>query len=243
MIPDWMLERFRLGELDAEQARLVQAELTTHPELQARLGALDADSRATLARHPPELVARVVARRLADQPPARPALPWALGAVATAAVVGYLALAPRPADDEVRLKGAGPTLRLFRLGDAGPQPLADGAPVREHEVVQVAFELAGARHLVVVSADGAGAATLHYPLDGDSRAPPGMKALPRSFELDDAPAFERFFLVTSDRPLSPQLVLDAARRVGQAPDPRTAPLPVPPGASWRSVLLAKQVTP
>jgi hypothetical protein len=114
--------------------------------------------------------------------------------------------------------------------------LSDGAQVKPHDVVQVAFDLQGAPHAVVVSVDGAGNATLHWPAPGtnDTRTPAGFKALPQSFELDEAPGFERFFLVTSQTPLSPPALLDAARRAA-----REGSLVVPPGADSRSLLLVK----
>jgi hypothetical protein len=239
MFPDWMLERFLVGELDAENTRRLTTTLATTPELKARLDALEADSRRILAQHPPELVERVVARRLAAAPPRRAwprvALP---GLVAVAALL-LLLVVPRDGGEDVRLKGDGPSLRLFRLAAAGPERLFEGSPVRAHDVVQVAFELADKPHLVVVSIDGAGNATLHFPLDGMTSPPPGLKALPRSFELDDAPGYERFFLVTSDEPLSSTAVLDAARALARGPNPRTAPLPLPARASSTSVRLDK----
>ena len=239
MFPDWMLERFLLGELDAERAQKLEAALSTTPELKARLEALAADSRRTLAEHPPELVERVVARRLAARPGRRSTLRFVVPALAGVATLLWLGLAPHPAEDDVRLKGDGPSLRLFRLGAKGPERLFDASRVRPHDVVQVAFELAGQPHLVIVSVDGAGHSTLHFPLDGSSRAPLGTKALKQSFELDDAPGFERFFLVTSQEPLAPDTIVETARRLAHGPSPRTAPLSVPPGATSSSMRLDK----
>lgn len=238
MFPDWMLERFLVGELDAERSRRLTEALATSPELNTRLDALKADSRRTLAEHPPELVERVVTRRIEALPARRSVLRYAIPSLAAVAVLAWLVVPPHSSDDIV-LKGNGLSLRLFRLGPSGPERLFDGSTAYPHDVVQVAFELSGQPHLVVVSVDGAGNATLHFPLDGSSRAPLGLKVIPQSFELDDAPGFERFFLVTSDAPLSPDAILDAARRLAHGPSPRTAPLPVPPGAGVSSVRLDK----
>jgi hypothetical protein len=235
-----MLERFVLGELGAEDTRRLTAALATSPELQARLDALALDSRATLAQHPPELVARVVARRLAGQPPAsRSPLRVLVPALAGLAAVLWLVLPAQPAGDAITLKGEGPALRLYRLGDAGPERLPEGAPAHAHDVVQVAFDLAALRYLVVVSVDGSGGATLHWPLDGDTRVPEGLKTIPRSFELDDAPGFERFFLVAGNQPLPVDVILGAARELARGAAPRTASLPVPTGATVRAVRLDK----
>ena len=234
MIADWMLERYRLGELSAEdQARVAQA-LAADAALRARLGQLDLDDAATLAAHPPARIAAHVAARAAPPEDRRFRLlvpAFALAAAITVAIVVQRAV---PSDDVVRFKGEGPSLRLFRLAGKDPERLADGAHVKAHDVVQVAFESSGAAHLVIVSVDGAGHATLHWPLDGNTAVPPGMKALPQAFELDEAPGFERFFLVTSDVPLSAPDVLKAAQGVS-----RSGPLELPKTAAQRSLLLDK----
>ncbi|MDP1827830.1 MAG: ActD-like protein [Archangium sp.] len=234
MIADWMLERYRLGELSASDHARVAAELVTDEALRARLHLLAEDDAATLTAHPPARVAARVTRTAAPPQP-QSNFRWVVPAfaVATALTVGIV-VRSMPGDDEVRFKGDGPTLRLFRLAGKDPERLADGARVKPHDVVQVAFELSGAKHLVIVSVDGAGQTTLHWPLDGNTRPAPGFKALPQAFELDEAPGFERFFLVSSDTPLSVTEVLAAAK--GSS---RTGPLPLPASATQRSVLLDK----
>ncbi|MFO0597147.1 MAG: ActD-like protein [Myxococcaceae bacterium] len=235
---DWKLERYRLGEASADDARAIAAAALEDPALRARLEALEADDRATLERLPPAQVAQRV-RDHATPAPAR-AWRWAPAlALAAVALVGVVVLRARDTGDDVlRPKGDGPTLRLFRLAGQTPERLADGAHVRAHDVVQVAFELQGAPFAVVVSVDGGGHTTLHWP--GDHRAEstavaPGFKTLPQSFELDEAPGFERFFLVTSTRPLEPDAILEAAARAA-----RDGALSVRPDDTWRALLLDKQ---
>lgn len=235
MIADWMLERYRLGELSGADHAKVAAELAADEALRARLSALVEDDAATLAAHPPGRVAARVT--LTAAPPERRSVARFLVpafALAAALTVGIVVLNAPPVEDEVRFKGDGPSLRLFRLAGKDPERLADGARVKPHDVVQVAFELSGAKHLVIVSVDGAGQTTLHWPLDGNTQPAPGLKALPQAFELDEAPGFERFFLVTSDAPLPVADVLAAAKGSG-----RTGPLPLPASATQRSVLLDK----
>jgi anti-sigma factor RsiW len=228
-----MLERYRLGELSgADQARVAQA-LATDEALRARVQQLDLDDAATLAAHPPARIAAQVAARAV--PPEDKRFRWLLPAFALAAAVTVTLVVQRAVvPDDVRFKGDGPSLRLFRLAAKEPERLADGAHVKPHDVVQVAFELSGAAHLVIVSVDGAGHATLHWPLDGNTAVPSGMKALPQAFELDEAPGFERFFLVTSEVPLSAPEVLAAAQGAARA-----GLLELPKTAAQRSLLLDK----
>jgi hypothetical protein len=75
----------------------------------------------------------------------------------------------------------------------------------------------------VVSIDGRGFVTRHLPSDGTRAAEldvRGPVTLASAFELDDAPAFERFFFVTSAEPFAASVVTEAAadlarRRSGQ----------------------------
>jgi hypothetical protein len=64
-------------------------------------------------------------------------------------------------------------------------------------------------------------------------------ALPHAYELDDAPGFERFFLVTCARAFSVQPVLDAAHAVARGATARTAPLALPSELEQSSVTLEK----
>jgi len=240
MIQDWMLERYRLGELTAAQKAEVEKALEADEALRARLQSLEADTQATLDRYKARAVGIEVRRRAAEVRPSRslvPALAFSFGLVL--AVAGSVALLHRP--DDIRLKGelGDPALHIYRQTSGSPERLEPGAKVRPHDRVQVEVELAGERSLVVVSIDAVGHATLHYPLNGDTVAPAGFKALPQAFELDESPGFERFFLVTSKQPMDSGVVYQAAERLARGPVARTASLALPFASTQRSLLLDK----
>ena len=48
-LPDWVIERYRLGELPADELAAIRARSTRDPELSARLKALDEDDADELA--------------------------------------------------------------------------------------------------------------------------------------------------------------------------------------------------
>jgi hypothetical protein len=109
-------------------------------------------------------------------------------------------------------------------------------------VVQVSYVAAGNGYGIILSVDGRGAVTLHAPETGAQSVPlaaSGTHALPRAYELDDAPAFERFILVTSSTPFALDEVLAAARALAASPQARTAPLPLPEGLTQVSFTLNK----
>jgi hypothetical protein len=253
---DLTLERYALRELSPEQLAALDARRETDPALRARLDALHADNAAFLAAHPPQ---RLVARLL-PQPSmaprmwmAAPMLAAALGLwfvmrPATGEPEGLPALpeaaevaAPAPIEPS-RVKGTAPKLRVHRAANGGSQPLADGAAAHRGDVLQLTYT-AGRGYGVILSIDGRGTVT---PQLGAPGAPsptldPGGAALPDAYELDDAPAFERFILVTADAPFAVDPVFAAARSLAADPTRAAqAPLSLPAGLDQSSVIVRKE---
>lgn len=241
-IPDWLLERFRLGEVTAEQRARVEQALAVDPSLSARLAALDADSAATLAQHPPARVAAQLRQRAESQVATPSTRRWLLPALAMATAAALaLVLVPRSDDDDVRSKGDGARLALFRLTAQGPQPLDDRATVRAGDVVQARFGVDEAGYVALLSFDALGQVTVHVPQQGGSTASDaGSFTTQRSFELDATPGFERFVLFTSPRPLSLELLSAAAKQAAGSAEPRDVALGVGAGVHQRSVVLVKE---
>ena len=124
-------------------------------------------------------------------------------------------------DDGLRAKGLAPHLVLHRKTAAGADVLAPGARARPGDLLQLGLVGAGRGWGVVVSIDGRGTVTRHLPETGDRAAalpPSGEALLPTSFRLDDAPSFERFLLVVSNREFPVAEVVAAARALAARPD-------------------------
>jgi len=233
-IADWQLERYRLGELPPELHERVRRAAEADARVRTRLEALAASDTRVLAEHVPRVVAAGIRERLRPAPRSRPVsfLPLASAA---AVLVGLWALVPRPDVPETRLKGLQPSLLVFRQADAGAEPLRPAAVAHPDDVVQLAYQAADRRYGVVVSIDGRGRVTRHLPLIGEMAAPLRGGApvpLPEAYRLDDAPGFERFFLVAADQPFPVDEVVRATERVwgGTADPARTGTrLALPPG--------------
>ena len=250
--PQYLVELAAAGELPAAERAAVLARLAREEGGQERLDALPRDDAATLARLPSAAVAAEVERRAGARPrpgPGRPRRAWLLVPVlaglgaASVAVLPALRSAPEQADG-TRLKGSAPHLVVHRQTAAGEERLAPGAAARAGDLLQLGYVSAGEAYGVVVSIDGRGEITRHLPADGAGAAPltAGREVLlPESYRLDDAPAFERFVLVTSPRAFAVSAVLDAARAVAARRDARDAPLPLPPGLAEASLLVVKEV--
>jgi hypothetical protein len=252
-VPDLVLERYRLGELPPAEARALERRLDAEPQLAARFQVLDRSDEEIRRRYPPAWFAEQVRLRRGteSESTAREARPrllrWPVPAALAVAATLALLLAPRllsppfrepvtggrqaPSAPAVtsgdRIKGLEPALVLFRKTDSGSETLADGSLARAGEVVRVGYRAAGRTYGVILSIDGRGVMTLHLPQAGDqaARLRSGETVLlDRAYELDDAPRFERFYLVTADRAFELEPILEAGRRAAMAPGSNELPL-------------------
>lgn len=242
---DWMLERFLLGELPPEQRRAVEAQLATDGALRARLDALRSSDAQLRARFPAGEVKREVERRRARSE-ARTPRPRAWVAVPTLALATVLAviLWPSvPSGDVVRTKGA-TRLLAYRQLEEQVELLEASAVLRAGDAVQLRYRLDGrTRHGVVLSIDGRGTITRHLVTENGTSeplSPKGEVSLPRGYQLDDAPGFERFFLVTRDAPFAAAPVLEAAAELVRSGRARDGQLPLPAGFDVQDLLLRKE---
>lgn len=253
-VPQLLLERLALGELSEDEARAVRARLEERGEL-SRLDELEASNRAILEELPPAQAAHQIETRLRlerERAPERPrALQWGgLGTLvaAAAAVVVFVAVPgveqsadkPAPPDEVIRTKGLAPKLVVHKRATTGVERLADGARAAPGDVLQIAYVAAGHRWGVIVSVDGAGAVTPHLPDGGGARAASldsaGAVSLDHSYQLDDAPSFERFFFVASDQPFDSAVVLQAARAAAAS---GATELSLPDGLEQATFLVTK----
>jgi hypothetical protein len=233
-VPDILVEQYVLGELPEEQAREIERSegfaervaeiersnqefLDAYPpaeyanRIQNQFEAEEArESSARAARTQKSGGRRRSVRWLAIAP--------AGAAVAVlAAILVVQSLGPASPgsgsgpDDLVRLKGLGPALSVYRSVD-GPatrdddaEALEDGARAQAGDRLQLAYNAGDRPYGAIISVDGRGVVTLHYPLTAS--AEPVLEVgreqrLPYGYQLDDAPDFERFYFVTSQQPFS-----------------------------------------
>jgi hypothetical protein len=256
-IPDWLVERALLDEVaPAMRERL---ERTDRRELEARVAALRAENEAELAAYPAAAAVALLEGRVAAQAQRwrrERRLKWfsAMSAVAAAAVViavlvgrhgaGDVAQVPVDHDEGgVRVKGPARLLAFRQVGERAEQ-LTQDALVHAGDVLQLRYKPVGQNYGVIASVDGAGVVTLHFPASEDA-APEAtaleqkMTALPRAYELDDAPRFERFFFITSDQPIDVQQTLASLRNFARRSDSDSAALELPAGHHQWSLRLRK----
>lgn len=258
-VPQLLVEQLALGELPPAEAEAVRRRLAAEPGGLDRLAALAADDAATLAALPPRLVAAQVKARALAERRAEAAAPaprrWPLPTVVGLAAAAGLALWITPGVSTIergqqvelseRAKGD-PALLIYQVDKTGAAPLQAHSEAHAGDTLQLTYRRGGATDGVIVSIDGRGVATLHFP-DAEGgptalRRPEGQQptvALSHSYQLDDAPRFERFFFVTADHPIDAGEIMARAERLAQSPEAATAPLSLPAGLRQTTVHLEK----
>lgn len=241
-VPELLVERFRRGELSATRADEVRTRLAGEPD---RLSALEADDAVIFAQYPVARTVREIEARRAEADWHRRRT-WRRGLLMLPVVAAMLILLRPPPVEYTGIKGDH-TLFIHRVEGHDAVRLPPGAVANEHDRLQLSYLVdAEDRWGVVASLDGRGVATLHLP-DGGARAEHlavgGTIPLSQSYELDDAPRFERFFLVTATTPFDVRDVEDALHELaGQEDGGMTGDLPIDQAYSVTDVFVEKGPT-
>jgi hypothetical protein len=260
-VPDLLLEQYALGELSpAEKARLDSA-IESDSSLRSRLDELRSSDEAILREAPPVEIAAAIRRRMLSSSKGRDdglagrakgfggfrpvaALLFPLAAaflVFAGAVLAKGHLFPT-VEDLTRPKGGAPGISVYKRAATGVEELHDGAFVSAGDVLQVKYAAGSARYGAIFSIDGRGNLTRHLPEGGSeaTRLSEAGAALESAYELDDAPGFERFFIVSSSRPFAVAVAADALRDLATSGAGAAMASPkLPDGLEWKSLLLRK----
>lgn len=240
-VPAWKLERFVLGELPAADLAQLNQQLQADPDLQQRVDALRAADVEIRGTYPAPWMARQILARVDGAKAATSSRRWVSGRwarwgvapLAAAALLAVIAL-PRTQQDDgttparfvaagVRSKGPEATLYVHRRTQSGTEQLADGSVARRGDLLRLQYRIASEKagqnsdapmYGVILSLDGGGAVTRHLPVQGDVAAPlvaGELVSLDLAYELDDAPGWERFVLITAAEPFALAPVVATAR--------------------------------
>jgi hypothetical protein len=129
--------------------------------------------------------------------------------------------------DEVLVKGmeeidmSKPQLLVHRKRNDRIELLKNGARGKAGDLLQLAYIAAKESHGVILSIDGNGNVTLHFP--DNKNNPTSLEQdkkilLPNALELDNAPGFERFFFITSRVEINAAEIFKKAGTLANNPD-------------------------
>lgn len=257
-----LLERFALGEVSEAERRSVEQYLHQDANLRHRLQEIEASNAAILEQYPARQMAAVIEARAAagPRPSVRaawwlPRLGYGLSGMAAVLLVLFLVLpqlrstlphsngsGSSSSSAATRLKGGRAALFAYRKQGQRVERLAEGSMVHSGDRIQLSYLAGDDKYGVICSIDGNGAVTLHFPrpINRSTRFS-GRKEvrLAHSYELDNAPGFERFFIVSSQRPLDVKKVLGAAQRLAATGGARDQNLELAGDLNQDSLLLKK----
>ena len=211
-ISDYQLERYLLREGTDDELAALDRRVADDPELAQRLAALERSNEELHQRYPPEWMRGQIDLKLKRAQGRRVQRTWSgyrLWAVPAVALILAVVAVPTLFDDQetseapaTRIKGGEqePRLLVFRKLASGVERLQDEALARSGDLVQLAYRSGGLQFGAILSVDGRGTVTQHLPVTGAEAVPlAAQDTLDVAYELDDAPRWERFYLVAADR--------------------------------------------
>ncbi len=263
-IPDILLEQYLLGELDKSKAAEIRSLSESNPEISARLAFLKASNEEILERYPVRPMAAAIRQKAEQSVVKKRSFNFSTLAAPAAAMLVLIVISALwaggifnpPGDGKTNMnsvktdgeiiytKGLEAQLKIYRKSGSVNEMLKSGDAVAVGDTLQVAYIAAQANFGLIFSIDGRGAVTRHFPSDGGAQAAKlahnGEQLLDYSYRLDDAPAFERFFFVTSAQSFEIAPIMAAAQAM--AGDPQAARnnlLLLPGGLEQHDLLLVK----
>jgi len=250
-ISDLRLEQFVLEELSASEAQIVRDAIAQDDALRQRLALISKSNENFFDAHPVERFAAEVQRRQTSSATANAQtqtssawrFTWTGLPIAAAALLALFFIVPKTStNDGYRTKGAQPHLVAHRILDQKAETLDKGDATKAGDRIQLSVIGAAGNYLAVFSIDGNSEVTLHYPREAQAAPwPKDDHSLPNSYELDDAPRFERFFLVTQDEPVDVEALLELAQEFAQRSDAKEGILEGLPEDTRVSTFLLEKV--
>lgn len=147
-----------------------------------------------------------------------------------------------PRQDEepgVRSKGYGPAIVLYKQSEGGAELLQNNATVLPGDTVQLAYHAGRMEQGVILSIDGNGVVTRHFPREGEFSAhleDENLVLMPYAYRLDEAPDFERFYFVASAEKFPLGGIIDSVR---DSIASETGDISLPDGYTVYTILLKK----
>jgi len=225
MVPDWKLERFLTGDLPAEEMKKIEDLESTDEILAQRIKELRDNNVSVLNRFPFDSLSEKIAENEGGKVRSNfGILRFASAAVLVLAVTLVAFISQRDAamtgtgdargsdvtttdvallesSSDTRIKGFDARMEVWKKTESGIVELKNLDEAREGDEIQLRYSVPQKCFGLLFSMDGNGVVTLHLGDGAKAIAlkPGNMNSLPFAYKLDDAPRFEKFFLVTSVR--------------------------------------------
>ena len=114
--------------------------------------------------------------------------------------------------------------------------LVSGTGIRQGDILQLRYRAMGIKFGTIISYDGNGNITLHFPdkqTDKPELTQKGVQHLNHAYELDDAPKFENFIFLTSQQEFTVTQAMEHVKNISLADSGQQ---PVIPG-NWKQQII------
>ncbi len=249
-IPDIILEQYFLGELSSEKMSEIRSLLDSDDSLRNRIKLIE-KSNNDFSKKYPFSKTRILASLSSKGRKSRNSrfmkifiVPSAALALAACTLL-FVKISPLfdPIDNSVIIKGNAENLFLYRKNGSQADVLKNGDAAKKNDILQIAYQIPKDRYCIIFSIDGNSSVTLHYSSSESiiqDANKTGKIFVPESYQLDDAPFFERFFMITSDEKIHGDDILSRAEKFALDRDKAVSEsFPVGKSFSQQSVLIVK----
>ena len=215
-VPNWKAERYLLRELPASEMTALRALESEGGKFSAQLEQLRDSNKELLAKYPANPAAEKMRNNLRKFAVIESKSKWlvplsacaALLITATALITVFsnedIATQSIVAinEDGTRVKGLKSGLEIWRKTAEDAERLSDNSEAKAGDLLQMRYIAEEKCYGVILSMDGNGVLTIH--LTGNQGKAAELEAgrivsLNSAYELDDAPKFETFYLITANR--------------------------------------------
>jgi hypothetical protein len=206
-------------------------------EIQKRIAAMKKSDKDFLEKYPPDKWIFSIMKRYQEEisrkpgfPPIRmPLIKWVACLTSSLLIicaVMILVFNPNKNTSDSRAKGNEyqptfkPTLNIYRKRDGQIVKIKNGSYAKAGDLLQITYTAPEKTYGVILSLDGRGTVTLHFPSISENSTllrSNGENFLSNSFQLDDAPEFERFFFITSNTRIDINDIFHKVRLLGSDP--------------------------
>lgn len=230
-IPQWKLERFILGELPKKELEALQARVRVDHDLQNRLSELKIQNDKYIANIDLEALANRIHgkhRINISQKFTTKKLNWfsipvtAIACMAILFIGIFVYTSNKSTLTDDRVKGGGNRIELWQKKEGIVANILNNALLEKGDVIQIRIHPEKKCFGVVVSLDGRGTWTTHLPDSGSTSKAikPGKdEFLDFAYQLDDAPNYEVFWLVTSDKTFNIDTLMNHFKQLNGSPVP------------------------
>jgi len=261
-IKTWELERYLLGELPPSRMEEISQLIHKSPDLDKEIDDFKQANIEVLEQHPLETMLPEILKKYEEnrqrarirertRPFTLKRLLYATPVLVSALILVFVVFfKDSTGPGSIRIKGeesldlTKTQVIIYRKSNSEIELLHNRDQAKAGDLLQLGYAPAGMTHGVILSIDGDGVVTLHYPesRDGSSLLKQERKNLLSSaYELDNAPDFERFFFITALEEINVEEVLKIAEALARSPAlARTDNLKLPESCQQFSILLNKE---